>query len=103
MLITLKTADMPATSLTNEREQYTRTPHARYKRSSGPYARHNREEGLTPHGLSSLDPTHPGLFSSPGLWKGPVLPEFDSPKNHCPLHSPFRSETSPRTQRVEFY
>ena len=48
-------------------------------------------------------PIRSGLSGSPGLWKGPVLPEFDSPKNHCPLHSPFRSETSPRTQRVEFY
>ena len=35
--------------------------------------------------------------------KDPASLEFDSPKNHCPLHSPFRSETSPRTQRVEFY
>ena len=75
VLVTLRTADMPATSLANERERYTRTPHARYRRSAGPYARHHREEGLTPPG-----------FSSPRPWTGSMLPEFDSPKNHCPLH-----------------
>ena len=94
---------MPATSLMNEREQHTRTTHARYERGSGPCALHERKEGLTPNGLSSLNPTRLGPFGLLGLWKGPMLPEFDSPKNHCPLHSPFRSETSPRTQRVEFY
>ena len=30
-------------------------------------------------------------------------PKIRLAQNHCPLHSPFRSETSPRTQRVEFH
>ena len=30
-------------------------------------------------------------------------PKIRLAPNHCPLHSPFRSESSPRTQGVEFF
>ena len=30
-------------------------------------------------------------------------PKIQLAQNHCPLHSPFRSESSPRTQGVEFF
>ena len=30
-------------------------------------------------------------------------PKIRLAQNHCPLHSPFRSESSPRTQGVEFF
>ena len=89
MLVTLRTADMAATSLTNEREQHARTPPARYKRSSGPYARHNREEGLTPHGLSSLDPRIQACSSHRDSGRVPCYQNSTRPKITVHYTPPF--------------
>ena len=55
------------------------------------------------HRAHSLVPARPLPGTPTGTLEGPASPELGSPKNHCPLHSPFCSETSPRTQRVEFH